>query len=196
MSRYDITDVCMKMLEILERDSTAKPMCMKMLEILERDLATRPVLTSPQGCSKDVIIDPATLAVVAIGATLQYLAALGRDADKSAAGAAGKTEWEWVKGKLTSDAGKEAVTDFENFPEDGDNRRATEAALSKFLRLDRIACFELAKLLENGGSSSTVLITNIVGDKNIVGQAPGSGTVSINKGSTHRSKPSKASRRD
>jgi hypothetical protein len=37
----------------------------------------------------------------------------GKEAAKSAAGEAGKAVWEWVKGKLASDAGKEVVKDLE-----------------------------------------------------------------------------------
>jgi Fructose-bisphosphate aldolase class-II len=53
-----------------------------------------------------------------------------------------------VKSKLTSPAGKEAVKDLEDKPEEGDNRKAAEAALSKFLRSDANAladrCFHHA----------------------------------------------------
>jgi len=178
----------MKMLEVLERDSTASPVCIKILEVLEKDLAARQTLILSQECEEDVIVDPATLAMMAIGAALPYLAAV--DA-KSAVGATGKTVWEWMKGKLSSDAGKEVMKDLENSPEDGDNRRATEAALSKFLRSDRVACFELDKLLEIRGAASTLLIANFVGDKNILGHVAGSGTVSIARGGTPPVKQSK-----
>ena len=132
----------------------------------------------------EALLDPATLSVAAITAALPYVVALGKEAAKSAAGAAGKSVWEWVKGKLASEAGKEVVKDLEKDPHDADNRKAAEAALSKLLKSDRGALSELAQLLEKAGVTSTVLSANIVGDGNIVGQVSGSGTVSINKGPT------------
>lgn len=135
-------------------------------------------------------MDPATLAVTAIAAALPYVAVLGKEAAKSAAGVAGKSVWEWVKGKLTSDAGKEVVRDLENGPDDTDNRKAAEAALSKLLRSDPNALSELAQLLVKAGATSTGLTANVVGNKNIVSQASGSGiTQSINKGPTTPVKP-------
>ena len=135
-------------------------------------------------------MDPATFPVTAIAAAI---AALGKEAAKSAAGAAGKSVWEWVKGKLTSDAGKEVLSDLEKVPDDADNRKAAEAALSKLLKSEPSALFELAQLLEKAGATSTTLTANVVGNENIVGQVSGSGTVSINRGPTPRVKPSKAS---
>jgi hypothetical protein len=136
-------------------------------------------------------LDPATLAAAAIAAALPYVVALGKEAAKSAAGEAGKSVWQWVKGKLTSAAGQEAVKDLENAPNDADNRKAAEAALSKLLKADPGALSELAQLLEKAGVTSTVQTANVVGDGNIVGQVAGSGnTVSIN---TPPVKPSKAS---
>jgi hypothetical protein len=139
-------------------------------------------------------LDPATLAVAAITAALSYVAALGKEAAKGAAGAAGKSVWEWVTGKLISPAGTEAVKDLENAPHDAVNRTAAEAALSKLLRADPGALSELAQLLEKAGVTSTVQTANVVGDGNIVGQVSGSGnTVSIGRGPTPPVKPSKAS---
>jgi hypothetical protein len=54
-------------------------------------------------------LDPATLAAAAIGAASSYLVALGKEAAKSAAGEAGKSVWQWLKGKLTSPDGKAAA---------------------------------------------------------------------------------------
>ncbi len=135
-------------------------------------------------------MDPATLSVAAIAAAL---VALGKEAAKSAAGAAGKSVWEWVKGKLASEAGKEVVKDLEKDPHDADNRKAAEAALSKLLKSDRGALSELAQLLEKAGVTSTALTANVVGNENIVGQVSGSGSVSINRAPTPPVKPSKAS---
>jgi hypothetical protein len=139
-------------------------------------------------------LDPATLAAAAIAAALPYVVTLGKEAAKGAAGAAGKSVWEWVTGKLTSPAGTEAVKDLEKAPDDTDNRKAAEAALSKLLKADPSALSELAQLLEKAGVTSTAQTTNVVGDDNIVGQVSGSGnTVSINRGSSPRTKPPKAS---
>ena len=139
-------------------------------------------------------MDPATLAAAAIAAALPYVVALGKEAAKSAAGEAGKSVWQWVKGKLTSAAGKEAVSDLENAPDDADNRKAAEAALSKLLKADPRALAELAQLLDKAGITSTGLTANVIGNENIVGQVSGSGnTVSINRGATPPVKPSKAS---
>ena len=109
------------------------------------------------------------------------------------ASAAGKSVWEWVKGKLTSDAGKEVLSDLEKVPDDADNRKAAEAALSKLVKSDPNALTELAQLLEKAGVTSTALTANVLGNDNIVGQVSGSGTVSINRGPTPPVKPSKAS---
>src|ERR1700730_3281903 len=127
-------------------------------------------------------MDPAILAVTAITAALPYVAALGKEAAKSAAGAVGKSVWEWVKGKLKSEAGKEGANNVENAPHDADNRKSAEAALSKLLKSDPGALSELAQLLEKAGVTSTALTANIVGNENIVGQVSGSGSVSINRG--------------
>jgi hypothetical protein len=143
---------------------------------------------------REALLDPATLAAAAIAAALPYVVALGKEAAKGAAGAAGKSVWEWVTGKLTSPAGTEAVKDLESAPDDADNRKAAEAALSKLLKADPGALSELAQLLEKAGVTSTVQTANVVGDGNIVGQVSGSGnTVSINRGATPPVKPSKAS---
>jgi hypothetical protein len=143
---------------------------------------------------EEALLDPATLAASAITAALPYVVALGKEAGKSAAGAAGKSVWEWVKGKLTSAAGKEAVKDLEDGPDDADNRKAAEAALSKLLKADSGALAELAQLLEKAGITSTVQTADVRGDGNIVGQVSGSGnTVSINRGPTPPVEPSKAS---
>jgi hypothetical protein len=139
----------------------------------------------------EVIMDPSTLATTATAVALPYLADLGKEVAKSAAGGVGKTVWEWVKSKLTSPAGKEAVEDLEKNSEEGDNRRAVEAALSKFLKSDANALADLAKLLEQAGLIAAAQTANVVGDDNIIGQASGSGiTFSINKGSSSSAKPS------
>lgn len=135
-------------------------------------------------------MEPATLAATALAAALPYVAAIGKEAAKSAAGAAGKSIWEWVKGKLTSEAGKEALQDLEKGPEDSDNRKAAEAALSKLLKSNPATLSELAQLLETAGAASTAQTANVVGDENIVTQAAGSGiSVSVNRGPSRTGKP-------
>jgi hypothetical protein len=146
-----------------------------------------------QNIYRETLLDPATLAAAAITAALPYVVALGKEAAKSAAGAAGKSVWELVTSRLTSAAGKEAVKDFENAPDDADNRKAAEAALSKLLKADPGALSELAQLLEKAGLTSTTLTADIVGNENIVGQVSGSGNVSINAGRAPPARPSKAS---
>ena len=89
-------------------------------------------------------MDPLTVAVAAITAAMPYVAALGKEAAKGAAGAAGKSVWEWVKGKLTSETGKEAITDLEIAPDDAANHMAVTAALTKLLKSDASALSELA----------------------------------------------------
>ena len=60
-------------------------------------------------------MDPiATLAATAIAASLPHLMSLGKEAAKGAAGAAGKSIWEWVRDKLGSDA--KDVRDLESEP--------------------------------------------------------------------------------
>jgi hypothetical protein len=109
-------------------------------------------LDQPEGT-----MDPATLAIAAISAALPYVTALGTEAAKAAGGGVGKAVWEWVKGKLVSEAGKEIVKDLESGPADVDNRKAAEATLSKFLRSDPNALADLARLLESAGARSDAL---------------------------------------
>jgi hypothetical protein len=129
-------------------------------------------------------MDPATLATTAIAAALPYVTVLGKEAAKSAAGAAGKSIWEWVKNKLTSAAGNQAVNDLENGPYQADNRKAAEAALSKFLRSDPNAVTELARILDQVGATSATLSALVTGNNNNLGQVFGSGAVSINQDKT------------
>ncbi len=125
-------------------------------------------------------MDPiTTLAVAAIAATLSYIAALGKEAAKSTDSVAGKLVWDWVQGKLTSAAGKEAVKDLENAPHDADNRRAVAVALAKLLKSDPGALSELAQLLEKASVTSAVLTANVIGDENIVSQVSGSGNIIV-----------------
>jgi hypothetical protein len=124
-------------------------------------------------------MDPATLAVTAIAAAVPYIVALGQEAAKSAAGEVGKSIWEWVKGKLTSAAGQQVVKDLEAAPDDTDNRKAAELALSKLLRSDPNAHTELAQMLDKANARLAALSATAIGNENIIAQVSGSGTVSI-----------------
>jgi hypothetical protein len=99
-------------------------------------------------------MDPATLTAAALAVALPYLLALGKEAAKGAAGEAGKSVWSWMKGKLTTDAGKQAVKDLENDPNDADNQKLLEATLSKHLRGNPNAATELTSLLQQVGAIS------------------------------------------
>jgi hypothetical protein len=132
-------------------------------------------------------MDPTMVAATAVGTVLPYLATVGKNAAQAAAGAAAKSVWEWVKGKLTSEAGKEAVKDLESAPDDAVNQDAAKAALSKVLRSDPSALSQLAELLAQAGVTTTQS-ANISGDRNIVGQAAGGSSVTINAGRASRPK--------
>jgi hypothetical protein len=122
--------------------------------------------------------------VTAIAVALPYIAAIGNEAAKSAAGEVGKSIWGWVKGKLTSPAGQEVVEDLEAGPDDADNRKAAEAALSKLLKSDPNAMTELTQLLDKGRVKSAAVSATVMGNENTVGQVSGSGTVSISQSKT------------
>jgi predicted 2-oxoglutarate/Fe(II)-dependent dioxygenase YbiX len=55
-----------------------------------------------------------------------------------------KSVWGWIKGKLTSAAGAEAVSDAERDPKDAANAQALQAALIKALNADPDAAKALA----------------------------------------------------
>lgn len=76
----------------------------------------------------------------------------------------------------------------ESSPEDSDNRKIAEATLSKLLKSDPSVLSELAQLLERAGATSATMTANIVGKRNIVGQASGSGSVAINTESAARAR--------
>jgi hypothetical protein len=144
-------------------------------------------------------LDP-TLVTAAIAAAASYVAERGNEAVKSAAKEAGKSVWEWIKGKLTSPGGKEAITDLESAPGEADNRKAAEAALSKVLKSDPGALAELAQLLGMAGGTSVEQAANVGRDGNtanvyadggVVTQNSGSGSISVNVGLT-RNKPPNA----
>jgi hypothetical protein len=128
---------------------------------------------------KDQSTDPATLAAAAVSFVTPYLFALGKEAAKSAAKESGKSVWEWIKGKLTTAAGAEAVGDAERDPKDSVNAAALQAALTKALKADPDAAKALADLLKTSGASLSSQSANVVGDNNKVGQASGGSSVNI-----------------
>jgi hypothetical protein len=124
-------------------------------------------------------MDPVTLAAAAISFVTPYLLDFGKDAVKDAASDAGKSVWGWIKGKLTSPAGAEAVADVESAPEKPENTQALQAALTKALTRDPDAAAALAKLLSEHGASLSTQTANVIGDSNKVGQASGGSSVTI-----------------
>jgi len=123
-------------------------------------------------------MDPATLAATAVAAVSSYLLSLSKTAAEEGAKSVGKGVFDWIKGKLTGAAGKEAIADVEKAPEAEENRLALQAALVKALKADPAAAAELARLLPAGAVGQAV---NITGDNNIGVNASGS-SVSINRG--------------
>ncbi len=124
-------------------------------------------------------MDPASLAAGAVALVTPYLLDFGKDAAKEAAESAGKSVWDWIKGKLTSPAGAEAVADAESAPEKPENAQALQAALIKALTKDPDAATALAKLLSDHGASLSTQTANVIGDSNKVGQASGGSSVTI-----------------
>ena len=124
-------------------------------------------------------MDPVALASGAVTFVTPYLLDFGKDAAKEAASDAGKSVWGWIKGKLTSPAGAEAVSDAESAPDKPENAQALQAALTKALTKDPEAAAALADLLKSQGASLSSQTANVLGDNNKVGQASGGSTVSI-----------------
>ncbi|MBV8444028.1 MAG: hypothetical protein JO312_26315 [Hyphomicrobiales bacterium] len=124
-------------------------------------------------------MDPVTLAAAAVSAVTPYLLKFVNDAGKGAAEEAGKSVWAWIKGKLTSPAGAEAVADAESAPEKPENAQALQAALTKALTKDPDAGADLAKLLSEHGVSLSTQTANAIGDNNKIGQASGGSSVTI-----------------
>jgi hypothetical protein len=129
---------------------------------------------------EEPMIDPASLATAAVALATPYLIEFLKDAAKGAASGAGKSAWDWIKGRLTTAAGQEATTDLETKPDDGANVKAVEAALTKYLgAADPAVIAELAKLVQSAGVSLASQNADIVGGGNKVGQASGGSSVNI-----------------
>jgi hypothetical protein len=124
-------------------------------------------------------VDPVTLAAAAVSFVTPYLIALGKEAAESAAGESGKSLWDWIKGKLVSPAGAEAVSDAERDPKNPTNAQALQLALTKALKADPDAAKALEDLLKKAGASLTSQSANVVGDHNKIGQASGGSSVTI-----------------
>ena len=121
-------------------------------------------------------MDPATLAAAAVVFVTPYLLVFGKEV---AVSAAAEGVWEWIKGRLTSAAGVEAVGDAERDPKKPANLKGLEAALTKVLDADPDAAKALAALLKAGGATLSTQTATVTGDNNKVGQAGGGSTVTI-----------------
>jgi hypothetical protein len=128
-------------------------------------------------------MDPVTLAAAAVSFITPYLLHFGKDAAaetaKGAAEDAGNSVWSWIKGKLTSPAGAEAVADVESAPEKPENAQALQAALTKVLTKYPEAADALAKLLSEHGASLSTQTLNVTGSNNKTGQADRGSSVNI-----------------
>src|SRR4029077_19685567 len=113
-------------------------------------------------------MDPVTLSAAAVSFVTPYLVSLGKEAAKGASGEAGKSVWSWIKGKLVSPAGAEAVGDAERDPKDPTNAQALQLALTKALKADPDAAKALEDLLKTSGASLSSQSANVVGDSNKV----------------------------
>ncbi|MFZ1963013.1 MAG: hypothetical protein WAU78_06020 [Roseiarcus sp.] len=118
-------------------------------------------------------MDPATLAGAALAVVTPYLV----DAAKQAASSAGKAVWDWIKGKLTGEAGKEAVADLEEAPAAPENALALQAALTKVLKKEPEAVAALAELLKAQGVAVTTQTATAIGNRNTIIQASGNSSV-------------------
>ncbi|WP_158817322.1 hypothetical protein [Methylocapsa sp. S129] len=124
-------------------------------------------------------MDPATLAATALAAATPYLLKFGKDAAKEVASGVGKSVWDWIKGKLTGEAGKEAVADLEAAPGAPENALALQAALTKALKKEPDTAAALAALLKEHGVALTNQTMNVTGDNNTSAQASDGSTITI-----------------
>jgi hypothetical protein len=99
-------------------------------------------------------MDPVNVAATAIAFVTPYLLDFGKDAAKDATKDAAKSVWSWIKGKLTSPGGLEAMADVERAPDKPENAQALQAALTKALVNDPGTTNALADLLKNHGVST------------------------------------------
>ena len=124
-------------------------------------------------------MDPATLAAGAVSFVTPYLLDFAKNLGSDVASEGSKSIWAWIKGKLVSPAGAEAVGDAERDPKDSANAQALQAALTKALKADPEAAKALENLLKTSGASLASQNATVTGNANKVGQASGGSSVNI-----------------
>ena len=122
-------------------------------------------------------MDYSQLANEALVAATPYLEDLGKEVVDVGVKSTGKAVVGWIKGKLTSASGKEAVAEIAKAPARTGSRLRLQAALVEALEDDPAAVAELKALLTAGAGVQTM---NMLGDNNIGVNASGS-PVSINR---------------
>ncbi|MGO9422059.1 hypothetical protein [Roseiarcus sp.] len=124
-------------------------------------------------------MDPATLAAEAVAFVTPYLLDFAKNLGADAASEGSESIWHWIKGKLASPAGAEAVGDAERDPKDSANAQALQAALTKALKADPDAAKALEALLKTSGATVSSQTATVTGNANKVGQASGGSSVNI-----------------
>ncbi len=124
-------------------------------------------------------MDPATLAAAAVSFVTPYLLDFAKNLGSDAASEGSKSVWAWIKNKLVSPAGAEAVGDAERDPKDSANAQALQAALTKALKADPDAAKALEDLLKTSGASASSQTATVAGNANKVGQASGGSSINI-----------------
>jgi hypothetical protein len=124
-------------------------------------------------------MDPATLAAAALTAVAPYLLGLGKIAAEEGAKGAGKSVFDWIKSRLTSAAGKEAVEKFEKAPDARGPKLAFEGQLITWLEENPDARPALEKLLASAAAVSGGQTANVTGSNVKLGQADRGSSVTI-----------------
>src|SRR4051794_7756650 len=124
-------------------------------------------------------MDPVSLAAAALAAVTPYLLGLGKVAAEESAKSLGKSVIDWIKDRLSSAAGKEAVADLEQAPDAPENQQAVQAALVKALTKDPEAKAALQTLLASAPGGVGGQIAHVQGSGNKVGQADRGSSVNI-----------------
>jgi hypothetical protein len=124
-------------------------------------------------------MDPATLAAAAVAFVTPYLIDFAKNLGSDVASEGSKSVWGWIKGKLTSAAGAEAVGKIESVPTDSHNVEVLQNQLIMALKADPDAAKAFADLLKTSGASLPSHSVNITGSNNKVGQANGGSSVTI-----------------
>ena len=126
-------------------------------------------------------MDPATLAAAALASVTPYLLGLGKVAADESATSVGKTVIDWIKGRLTSAGGKEAVEKFEKAPEARGPKLALEGQLLTLLEENPDAFAALQKLLASAPGGVGGQSAEVRGAGNIVQQVDRGSQATINK---------------